>query len=96
MELWNVPNRRRSGSLGVPESSKIERGRGVDIRDALTRDGDGWRWLNFEAAIGEKTAVLQASVVMTLRVRKESGEEVQEEQDSGAPFIGGEERGGGT
>jgi hypothetical protein len=41
-----------SGSLRIPESSKIERGSGGDLRDALTGDGDGWRWSNFEAAMG--------------------------------------------
>jgi hypothetical protein len=85
MELWNVPNRRRSGGLGVLESSKIERGRGWDLRDALTGDGDGRRWPNFEAVMGEKTAVLQASGGdYTAHEERESGEEVREEQGSGA------------
>jgi hypothetical protein len=79
----------QSGSLGIPESSKIEKGSGGDLIDALTDDGDGWRWPNFEAATGRRRRrCSRLRAVTTLRVRRESEEEVREEQGSGRPFIG--------
>jgi hypothetical protein len=52
---WPIQNWWWTGSLGIPESSKIERGKRGEFRDVLTSGREGRRKLNLEVAVGDET-----------------------------------------